>query len=105
MTTNADTTQECIAIPPRATVVGVDGDGSTHHLGNRVTAGGIPVYVEHADGSREVYDLTETPCVGHPDYTDPVKAWIAHVRATCGEWDHVGYGKPLAEMAVAEVGD
>ncbi len=105
MATNAHRGKERIEIPSRSTVIGVDGDGSTHHLGNRVTAAGIPVYVEHTDGSREVYDLAETPCVGHPDYDDPVEAWIAHVRATCGDWDHVGYGRTLAEMAAAEVGD
>jgi hypothetical protein len=105
MTTNADTTQECIAIPPRATVVGVDGDGATHYLGNRVTAEGIPVYVEHDDGSREMFDLVETPCYDHPDYEDPVEAWIAHVRATVGEWGRVEYGRGLVEVLTAEVAD
>jgi hypothetical protein len=103
MATNDDPTQNSIAIPARSTVLGVDGDGSTHYLGNRVTAEGIPVYVEHADGEREVYDLTETPCFDAPAYDDPVEAWIDHVEATRGAWDRIEYGRSLVDVLAAEV--
>lgn len=98
MATNAHRGKERIEIPSRSTVIGVDADGSIHRLGNRVAAEGIPVYVTHEDGELEVFDLTETPCYDHPDYDDPVEAWIAHVEHKRGDWARVEYGRSLVDV-------
>lgn len=98
MATNADPAQERIEIPARSTVIGVDGAGNVHYLGNRVTADGIPIYVEETDGNREVFDLRETPCWDDDDHEDPIDAWIAAVERKHGDWDRVEYGRSLVAV-------
>lgn len=102
MSTYEMTTEDCIAIPPRASTLGVDGDGAVHYIGNRVTSSGIPVFVEEADGSVDVFDLSETPCA---DRDDEVAAWIEHVAEKRGAWDVVTYDRSLVELLTDSVDD
>jgi len=90
-----DPSADRTVIPPRAVSLGVDGEGATHYLGNRVTNDGLPVYVEAPTGEVDVYDLAETPCW---DADDEVQAWIDHVEAKRGAWERETYGDSLVEM-------
>jgi hypothetical protein len=90
-----DPSADRIVVPAYAVSLGVDGEGATHYLGNRVTNDGLPVYVEAPTGEVDVYDLAETPCWS---CDDPVEAWIDHVADKRGDWESVTYGDSLVEM-------
>lgn len=93
MATNARNAENSIEqIPASAGLVGVDGDGDRHYVGNPVTDGTIRIYVKGDDGV-EAYDLAETPCI---EQDDAVEAWIQHVARHRG-WEHIAYERPAAQ--------
>lgn len=87
-------------VPDKFSLIGVDGEGATHYLGNRVTHEGVPVYVEKTDGSVVEWDLTETPCA---ECDDIVEGWINHVERKRGTWERLVYGQSLGETLVEAV--
>lgn len=87
-------------VPDSAALIGTDAEGATHYLGNRITADGIPVFVEGGDGI-ETFDLSETPCT---QADDVVEAWIDHVERKRGEWERIVYNQPLAVTLVESLG-
>ena len=91
-------TEDCTAVPARAVSIGVDGEGATHYLGNRIVHDeALPVFVEEStgEGEVEVYDLAETPCWSADD---EVEAWIEHVEAKRDGWESETYDEGLVEQ-------
>jgi len=97
--TNATQKSSTESIPASAGLVGVDGNGDRHYVGNPVTDGTICIYVKSDDGVA-THDLAETPCIEQPD---AVEAWIQHVARHRGEWEYIAYERPVAQR-LAEQG-